>query len=57
MIKNDDSKGFAEGILQLIRDPELAKRLVNSSKRDTIDFYNWDRIAQEIEKVYEEVSK
>jgi len=54
VIKNGDSEGFAGGILQLINDPELAKRLGNNARMTALN-YSWNLIAQEIEEVYEKV--
>jgi len=56
VIKNDYSEGFAEGIVQLINDPELAKRLGNNERMTALN-YSWHLIAKKIEEVYEKVLK
>ena len=56
VIKNGDSEGFSEGILQLINDPKLAKKLGRNVRKTSLN-YSWDLIAQKIKKVYEKVSK
>ena len=55
VVKNGDSKGFAEGILQLIKQPELAHTLGVNAQKSAIDTYSWDRIAHELEEVYKKV--
>ena len=55
VVKNGDSKGFAEGILQLIKQPELAHTLGVNAKIDVYKNYNWNRIAWEIEKAYKKI--
>ena len=53
VVKNGDSKGFAEGILQLIKQPDLAAKLGFKAKMEVHSRYNWDCIARKIEEVYE----
>lgn len=54
VIKNGDSEGFAEEILQLIKDHALTKELGNSAGMTALH-YSCDQIAKEIEEVYEKV--
>jgi len=54
VIKNGDSEGFAHAILQLIKDPELVKKLGRNARK-TVLHYRWKQITQEIEEVYEKV--
>ena len=54
VIKNGDCEGFAEGILQLIKDHALTKELGNSARMTALH-YSWDQIAKGIEEVYEKV--
>ena len=55
VVKNGDSKGFAEGILQLIKQPELAHTLGVNARKSAIGTYSWDRIVRELEGVYKQV--
>ena len=54
-VKNGDSKGFAEGILQLIKQPQLAHTLGVNAQKSAVDIYSWDRIVRELEGVYKKV--
>jgi len=55
VVKNGDSKGFAEGILQLIKQPELAYRLGVNAQKNAVETYSWDRIVHELEGIYKKV--
>ncbi len=55
IVNNDDSRGFAEAIVRLLRDPDLASRLGYNAKKDVITRYNWDYTSSLIEGVYEQV--
>ncbi len=55
VVKNEDSIGFAEGILQLIRQPELARRLGIHARKSAVDTYSWDSIVNKLEVVYKKV--
>ena len=55
VVKNGDSNGFAEGILQLIKQPELAQTLGINARKSVIDTYSWDSIVTKLEGVYKKV--
>jgi glycosyltransferase involved in cell wall biosynthesis len=53
--KNGNSNSFAEGILQLIEQPDLARRLGINARKSAIDTYSWDSIVNRLESVYKKV--
>ena len=54
VIKDGNSNDFAEGILKLIKDPVLVKKLGSNAQKSS-RYYSWDRVTQEIEEVYAKV--
>ena len=55
VVKNGDSSSFAEGILQLIKQPDLARRLGLNARKSAIDSYSWNNIMNKLESVYKKV--
>ena len=55
VVKNNDYKGFAEGILKLIQQPDLAHKLGLNARKSAIDTYNWDRTVIKLEGLYKKV--
>lgn len=49
------SHELAQGILRVLRDPTLAKKVKENGYQKAIDQYNWPNIAQKTSKVYERV--
>jgi glycosyltransferase involved in cell wall biosynthesis len=52
--KRGDPDSIAEGILQVLGNPELAQRLVENAYRDLARF-RWDRLAQQTAQIYQRV--
>ena len=55
VVKNGDSNGFAQGILQLIKQPDLARRLGINARKSAMDTYSWGSIVNRLEDVYKKV--
>jgi glycosyltransferase involved in cell wall biosynthesis len=55
VVKNGDSNSFAEGILKLIKQPDLARRLGINARKSAMDTYCWDSIVNKLEEVYKKV--
>ena len=55
VVKNGDSNSFAEEILQLIKQPDLARRLGINARKSAMDTYSWDSIVNRLEDVYKKV--
>lgn len=51
----NDSKFFADAIIQLIEDKKLRNKLGTMGRKITINKYQWKKIANETLKVYEEI--
>lgn len=49
------SHELAQGILRVLHDPKLAKKVKENGYQKAIDQYNWPNIAQKTGKVYERV--
>jgi D-inositol-3-phosphate glycosyltransferase len=54
LVAGHDPAAYAERILRLLRDPELARRLAEAATRHA-DGYSWERTAADIRAVYREV--
>jgi glycosyltransferase involved in cell wall biosynthesis len=52
VVKDDDWKGLAHGIICLLRDPHLASRLGDNAKEWVRTNLSWPKIAVEIETLY-----
>lgn len=48
----DDPKDFAERVIELMECPEERDRLGASGRARVVEFYDWNRIALELEKVW-----
>jgi glycosyltransferase involved in cell wall biosynthesis len=55
MVSRDDHKGLAAGVLQLLRDRELAARLISTAQRDCQQ-YTWMAVREGWLKVYSELT-
>ena len=54
LVQPGDSAALAEGILQLLRDPERRKMLEVRARRRAERIYNWRRGAETLEEAYEQ---
>jgi len=52
LIKSDDREEFGRAINRLLSDPSLAQHLGENAKKEIKGKYDWQTIAQKIEKVY-----
>jgi glycosyltransferase involved in cell wall biosynthesis len=57
IVKDGDVDGFAEGILSLLANKEMAERLGNNARQLVRSDFSWERTAQLAEAVYERVLK
>lgn len=48
-------KSIAEKIKILIKDQKLRDKLIQNAKQMVIENYNWDKISQEMKKIYEKI--
>lgn len=55
IVKDGDVDGFAEGILSLLANKEMAERLGNNARQFVRSDFSWERTAQLVEAVYERV--
>jgi polysaccharide biosynthesis protein PslH len=51
----DTPAQFAEKVIQLIGDKQLYQRLANNGRQLVEDRYSWDKIAEKLSAVYEEI--
>jgi glycosyltransferase involved in cell wall biosynthesis len=57
LVEAGDSHGLAEGIIKLLKDPELCKRLTEKAKQHVMDKYTIDHMIEKIEALYLELLK
>jgi glycosyltransferase involved in cell wall biosynthesis len=50
-----DPKSLAWGLLQVLKNPELANKLRTNGYQRVLDTFNWPKIALQTAKVYERV--
>jgi glycosyltransferase involved in cell wall biosynthesis len=55
VVKNGDIDAFAEGIIRLLKDRSLAKRLGEQARQTVQKEYRWPAIARQISEVYDKV--
>jgi glycosyltransferase involved in cell wall biosynthesis len=55
VVEDGDVPGFAEAILRLLADQELARRLGTAARDWVLGHYTWARTAERTEEVYERV--
>jgi glycosyltransferase involved in cell wall biosynthesis len=53
--KRGDENNLADAIIYLLENEEVREKMGENAKKK-VDDYSWERIAEETEKVYEEVS-
>ncbi len=52
LLTDNNPEDVIEKILYLKNNPEFAKNLGVAARKDIVDFYNWDRVAEQIEEVF-----
>jgi glycosyltransferase involved in cell wall biosynthesis len=57
IVADDDIQGFAEGMLRLIADKELARSLGAAARACARDEWGWSRAAERIEAVYDRLAR
>jgi len=55
LVEAGDSEGLAEGIIKLLKDPELCKRLVERARQCVMDKYTMEHMIGKIEALYREL--
>lgn len=53
----EDARGLAKLTIDILEDPALGKKLAESSYKLVKDEYNWEAIADELDRVYKEVAR
>lgn len=57
VIIRDDPEGIARATIELIENPDLAKRISENAKKLVKQKYEWDPIAQNLSNIYENLGK
>ena len=57
LVEAGDSEGLAEGIIRLLKNPELCKRLTEKAKQYVMDKYTMEHMIEKIEALYLELLK
>lgn len=55
IVPNGDADAFADALLRLADDPELARQLGDSARVDVESTYSWQQSAESLEGIYEQV--
>lgn len=55
VVRNDDWEGFGKGILQLLKNPELAKELGSNARETLRGTFEWSTLAKKIETIYRQI--
>ena len=53
----DNSATFAEGILRLLKEPDLRERLTENARRSVEQHYDWDQIGQRFVDLIENINE
>lgn len=53
----EDAKGLADLTIKILENPELGEKLAESAYKLVKEEYNWEAIADELDRVYREVGK
>ncbi|HEX5458406.1 MAG TPA: glycosyltransferase family 4 protein [Steroidobacteraceae bacterium] len=56
VVRNGDASGFADAVLRLAGDPELAEKLGRSARETVEKEFSWERAAQKLELVYDRLT-
>jgi glycosyltransferase involved in cell wall biosynthesis len=57
IVENGNIPGFANAILQLLDDSELAKKLGENARKYVASEFTWEKTAERVEAVYEQTLK
>jgi glycosyltransferase involved in cell wall biosynthesis len=55
LVNGDDPKDYAEAILKLFQDRDLAQSLAERARTITIEHHDWNVIAKDVDKAYRSV--
>jgi len=55
LVPETEAAGFAEGLMRLLKDPELRQRMGQAGRRKAVDVFSWDLVASNVEKYYMEL--
>jgi len=56
VVRNGDASGFADAVLRLAGDPELAEKLGRAARETVEKEFSWERAAQKLELVYDRLT-
>jgi len=56
LVPDEDVRAFGEGVLHLLSQPRLAAELGANARRQVMREYNWSRVADLVEAVYDRVT-
>lgn len=57
LVEAGDSQGLARGVIKLLEDPGLCRRLAEKAKQHVMDRYTMDHMIESIEALYIELLK
>jgi len=52
LVEHKDHEALAEALLRLLKDDKLSKRMGDAGRKRVEERFSWDRIVDELEKVY-----
>jgi len=55
IVKDESISEFAQAILKLLNEPQTAKRLGEHARIEVLNKFSWDKIAGQVEQVYESI--
>jgi glycosyltransferase involved in cell wall biosynthesis len=56
VVANGDARAFADAVLRLAGDPQLAEKLGNTARETVAREFSWDRAAERMEPVYQRLA-
>ena len=57
VIVRDDPESITQAAIEIIKNPDLAKKISGNAKELVKNKYDWDKVAQLLSKIYEELGK
>lgn len=55
LVPENEAADFAEGLMRLLKDPELRQRMGQAGRRKAVDTFSWDLVASSVEQYYMEL--
>ena len=56
LLTNNDPEEILNWILELKKNPDKGESLGRQARRQVVEYYNWDRVARELEGVFAELT-